>query len=47
VQLEELPAEEGAGLWPQPIHVKVSGGRPHGGTASGTASGVEQVAARR
>jgi lipoyl(octanoyl) transferase len=47
LKLEELPAEEGAGLWPQPIHVKVSAGRSHGGTASGTASGVEQVAARR
>ncbi len=42
---EELPADEGVGLWPQPIHGRLSG-RPTEGTHAGTAQGVEQVPAR-
>jgi lipoyl(octanoyl) transferase len=42
---EELPAEEGAGLWPQPIHERLTA-KPTGATSSGTAQGVEQVVAR-
>jgi lipoyl(octanoyl) transferase len=41
--LEELPAKDGAGLWAQPIHQRVSG-RPTGATRSGQAMGVEQIA---
>jgi len=43
---EELPADEGAGLWPQPIHARVSG-KPTQATHAGQAVGVEQVAVRR
>ena len=43
LELEELPADEGAGLWPQPIHARVSG-KPTQGTRAGQAVGVEQVA---
>jgi lipoate-protein ligase B len=25
LELEELPAEDGAGLWPQPVHEKIAG----------------------
>ncbi len=39
---EELPAEEGAGLWPQPVHAKVAGKPTHSHKA-GEAVGVEQV----
>jgi lipoyl(octanoyl) transferase len=39
---EELPAEEGAGLWPQPLHGKLSA-KPTGATRAGEAQGVEQV----
>jgi lipoyl(octanoyl) transferase len=42
---EELPAEEGAGLWPQPIHEQLTG-KPTGATSAGQAVGVEQVVAR-
>jgi lipoyl(octanoyl) transferase len=42
---EDLPADEGAGLWPQPIHERLTA-KPTGATSSGTAQGVEQVAAR-
>jgi lipoyl(octanoyl) transferase len=45
LEFEELPAEEGAGLWPQPIHQKVSA-KPTGSTRAGEAQGVEQVVAR-
>jgi lipoyl(octanoyl) transferase len=45
ITFEELPADEGAGLWPQPIHERLTA-RPTGATRSGTAQGVEQVAAR-
>jgi hypothetical protein len=43
--LDELPVEDGAGLWPQPLHEKLTA-KPTGATSSGTAQGVEQVAAR-
>jgi len=42
---EDLPAEDGAGLWPQPIHERALA-KPVSGIRSGTASGVEQVAAQ-
>jgi hypothetical protein len=25
LELEELPAEDGAGLWPQPLHAQLAG----------------------
>jgi hypothetical protein len=25
LELEELPAEDGAGLWPQPVHERIAG----------------------
>ncbi|MGH3005116.1 MAG: lipoyl(octanoyl) transferase LipB [Gaiellaceae bacterium] len=43
--LEELPAEEGAGLWPQPAHDRIAA-KPMRATRSGEAIGVEQVPAR-
>jgi lipoyl(octanoyl) transferase len=44
---EELPAEDGIGLWPQPVHEKISA-KPMRSTArSGEAIGVESVAASR
>jgi lipoyl(octanoyl) transferase len=42
----ELPAEEGHGLWPQPLHDKLHG-KPTGAAPSGVAQGVEQVVAGR
>ena len=42
---EELPAEDGAGLWPQPIHERTQA-KPVGGIRSGAAVGIEQVAAQ-
>jgi lipoyl(octanoyl) transferase len=45
LQLEELPAEEGAGLWPQPLHEKISAKPMQSARRSGEAVGVEQVAA--
>jgi lipoyl(octanoyl) transferase len=44
--LEELPTEEGAGLWPQPAHERIAA-KPVRARTSGEAVGVEQVAARR
>jgi lipoyl(octanoyl) transferase len=41
---EELPADEGAGLWPQPIHERLTA-KPTGATSSGQAQGIEQVPA--
>jgi lipoyl(octanoyl) transferase len=41
---EELPADEGAGLWPQPIHAQLTA-KPTGARSSGQAQGIEQVAA--
>lgn len=46
LQLEELPAEEGLGLWPQPVHGRI-GSTSVQATRSGEAVGVEQVPARR
>jgi lipoyl(octanoyl) transferase len=45
--LEELPAEDGIGLWPQPVHEKVSAKPMRAGTRSGEAVGLESVAASR
>jgi lipoyl(octanoyl) transferase len=42
--LTELPAEEGHGLWPQPLHEKLDG-KPTGATRAGATQGVEQVVA--
>jgi lipoyl(octanoyl) transferase len=42
---EELPAEEGHGLWPQPVHAKVSA-KPTQSTRAGEAQGIEQVVTR-
>jgi lipoyl(octanoyl) transferase len=42
--LEEVPAEEGAGLWPQPIHERLTG-KPTGAPSAGHTQGVEQVPA--
>jgi lipoyl(octanoyl) transferase len=44
LSFEELPAAEGAGLWPQPIHEQLTA-KPTGATSSGAAQGIEQVAA--
>jgi lipoyl(octanoyl) transferase len=44
--LEELPAEEGAGLWPQPAHERISAKPMQSHPRSGEAVGVEQVATR-
>ncbi len=43
--LEELPAENDIGLWPQPVHEKISAKPGRTGTRSGDAVGVEQVVA--
>jgi lipoyl(octanoyl) transferase len=43
---DELAADEGAGLWEQPVHEKMSS-MPVGGSPSGEAVGVEQVLAGR
>ncbi|HXV35411.1 MAG TPA: lipoyl(octanoyl) transferase LipB [Gaiellaceae bacterium] len=45
--LEELPPEDGAGLWPQPLHAKISAKPMPSTTRSGEAVGVESVAASR
>jgi lipoyl(octanoyl) transferase len=45
LSLEELPADEGAGLWPQPAHGRIAA-KPIRATRSGEAIGVEQVPAR-
>ena len=44
---EEVPAEAGAGLWPQPIHERLTA-KPTGATQAtraGDTQGVEQVTA--
>ncbi len=43
--LDELPAENGAGLWPQPVHEKISAKPTTTTTRSGEAVGVEQIVA--
>jgi lipoate-protein ligase B len=45
LSFDDLPADEGAGLWPQPIHEHLTA-KPTGATSSGQAQGIEQVAAR-
>jgi lipoyl(octanoyl) transferase len=45
LELEKLPAEEGAGLWPQPVHQRVTA-KPTGSSRAGEAQGVEQVVVR-
>jgi lipoyl(octanoyl) transferase len=47
LDLDELPAEEGTGLWPQPVHDKISSKPTRNASRSGEAVGVEQVAASR
>jgi lipoyl(octanoyl) transferase len=44
--LEELPADEGTGLWAQPVHERIAA-KPTRATRSGEAVGVEQVPAHR
>jgi lipoyl(octanoyl) transferase len=44
VTFEPLPAEEGHGLWAQPIHARVSA-KPTRSLRSGEAQGIEQVVA--
>lgn len=44
--LEELPADEGAGLWPQAVHERVAAKSAPSGP-SGEAIGLEQVPVRR
>jgi lipoyl(octanoyl) transferase len=43
--LEELPAEDGVGLWSQPVHEKISAKPLRTGIRSGEAVGVESVVA--
>ncbi len=43
--LEELPVEDGAGLWPQPVHERIAA-KPVRTTRAGEAVGIEQVPAR-
>ena len=42
----DLPTEDGAGLWPQPIHERMTA-KPTGATSSGQTQGIEQVPATR
>jgi len=44
LSFDDLPADEGAGLWPQPIHEHLTA-KPTGATGSGQAQGIEQVPA--
>jgi lipoyl(octanoyl) transferase len=44
LNFDDLPADEGAGLWPQPIHEQLTA-KPTGATSSGQAQGIEQVPA--
>jgi lipoyl(octanoyl) transferase len=46
LSFDDLPADEGAGLWPQPIHERLTA-KPTGATSSGQAQGIEQVPATR
>jgi lipoyl(octanoyl) transferase len=46
LRLEELPAEQDPGLWPQPLHEKIAA-KPIHAARSGEALGVEQVPAHR
>jgi len=42
---DDLPADKGAGLWPQPIHEQLTAKPTGAATSSGAAQGIEQVAA--
>jgi lipoyl(octanoyl) transferase len=42
---DDLPAEDGAGLWSQPIHEQLTA-KPTGATSAGQAQGVEQIVVR-
>jgi lipoyl(octanoyl) transferase len=42
LEFDPLPADDGVGLWPQPIHAKVQA-KPTGSTRAGQAQGIEQV----
>ena len=42
----DVPAEEGHGLWPQPLHAKLDA-KPTGAAPAGSVQGIEQVAAGR
>jgi lipoyl(octanoyl) transferase len=44
LSFDDLPADGGAGLWPQPIHEQLTA-KPTGATSSGQAQGIEQVPA--
>jgi lipoyl(octanoyl) transferase len=44
LSFDDLPADAGAGLWPQPIHEQLTA-KPTGATSSGQAQGIEQVPA--
>jgi lipoyl(octanoyl) transferase len=46
LELQDLPTEDGAGLWPQPIHEQLTA-KPTGSLRTGTTQGVEQVSASR
>jgi lipoyl(octanoyl) transferase len=43
---EELPADDGHALWPQPIHATLQETRAKSGHRAGAAQGVEQVVVR-
>jgi lipoyl(octanoyl) transferase len=45
LSFDDLPADEGAGLWPQPIHEQLTA-KPTGATGTGQPQGNEQDAAR-
>jgi lipoyl(octanoyl) transferase len=45
LSFDDLPADQGAGLWPQPIHEQLTA-KPTGAARAGAPQGVEQVAAR-
>jgi lipoyl(octanoyl) transferase len=42
LSFSEVPADDGHGLWPQPLHAKLVG-KPTASTRAGAAQGVEQV----
>jgi lipoyl(octanoyl) transferase len=45
LELQDLPTEDGAGLWPQPIHEQLTA-KPTGAKTTGATQGVEQVPVR-
>jgi lipoyl(octanoyl) transferase len=44
LSFDDLPAEDDAGLWPQPIHEQLTA-KPTGAKSAGRAQGIEQVPA--